>query len=515
MDNYVLNRSKGSHANNNIIKSLALKQMQIKTQIANNMAYQKKIESITSKTMRLNSIKKTNQNLSEPTHTPTPTPAPRLDPMQEETTSSISNPKKIPIRHQWDENYGYCGETTFITANLMVGQYFSQFDIRSWSGDFFSSSNNINQGDPKNQLLFQTTFPYLAKKCHLISNTFLGKSGSFSDTSDFKTWMTSQFTDQNTTNVIIGVYENLKKFYDWYYDKNGYSIPGSTPGKNYDHIVNLTNINSNDLWINDVGNYANYKMKPEDTADDDTYASKKLSVYENASAYPSAEKSQHFFQIEFNDGILDRKKSDDSLIPYMYTIPYFTKDMFREPSILGNVGISIGKLTDKGPNNETLLPISIKTDLVCELPSVHDSSDDDGPKNNQIIYSNNRPFWDVVTLNITISELKTNKEYTVYKFSDITKVTKYDSNFIDIEAATNNFCLTFEGGRTGYGKDFHDPESGGTFYKNDPIGFRGGNISFEGEPLSFMATSNTYSFTDYGRSCDQHIYRCVPKNNNL
>jgi hypothetical protein len=33
-------------------------------------------------------------------------------------------------RHQWENNNGYCGEVSFITTGMLLGNYVSQYDIR-------------------------------------------------------------------------------------------------------------------------------------------------------------------------------------------------------------------------------------------------------------------------------------------------------------------------------------------------------------------------------------------------
>ena len=37
---------------------------------------------------------------------------------------------QIPPRLQWGANYGYCGETSFVSAGLFFGQYCSQYEAR-------------------------------------------------------------------------------------------------------------------------------------------------------------------------------------------------------------------------------------------------------------------------------------------------------------------------------------------------------------------------------------------------
>ena len=41
----------------------------------------------------------------------------------------------ISPRLQWNENNGYCGEVSLISAGLYYGQYLSQYDARSLACD--------------------------------------------------------------------------------------------------------------------------------------------------------------------------------------------------------------------------------------------------------------------------------------------------------------------------------------------------------------------------------------------
>lgn len=46
-------------------------------------------------------------------------------------TAQHSRKNNIPPRHQWEANYGYCGEVSLISAGLYYGQYVSQYDARA------------------------------------------------------------------------------------------------------------------------------------------------------------------------------------------------------------------------------------------------------------------------------------------------------------------------------------------------------------------------------------------------
>jgi hypothetical protein len=442
--------------------------------------------------------------------------------------TKINNPKNMPIRHQWDENWGYCGEASLITANLMVGQYFSQFYIRDLAANIASKNVNRNQGDRENQFLIETTAKDVALACHLgVKDVFIGGDPKISannyqkqitnPTEDYLSWLKTNFNAKDTLAIIIGVFENGKKFKKWFYKADGTPTPWWDV--NYDHIVLLSNISDKSMWINDLGNYKNYSLNNCDIELDDTSAAKNLSQYSNPKSYLAPDKSPLFFQMDLSKSVLSRDDSNNDALPYIYTIPKFEKKTYTETDtdvVFGNVGISLSNLTDKDQNGNALLPVRITVDKTYELPSVKDSSDD---VSDNFLYSNMTPYWDVLTLKITVSGLTKNSKYTIYKFSDITKVASTTSRIIT-ENATNTFCTTFTGGLTGFGAGA-DPNTGGSKNNQDPIGFRGGKPTYTTVPLTFTATQSTtvpltftatqstYTFTDYIRSCDQAIYRCV------
>ena len=81
----------------------------------------------------------------------------------------VNNP--IPPRTQWNANYGYCGETSFISAGLNYGQYLSQYDARA------VASPNIRQSLPDSQLLLGVNDVAAAKRSYFTSLFPLNPSG--------------------------------------------------------------------------------------------------------------------------------------------------------------------------------------------------------------------------------------------------------------------------------------------------------------------------------------------------
>ena len=67
----------------------------------------------------------------------------------------------IPSRLQWNGNYGYCGEVSFISAGLYYGQYLSQYDARA------IASKNARQSITSSQLLLGVNDEYAARSLRL------------------------------------------------------------------------------------------------------------------------------------------------------------------------------------------------------------------------------------------------------------------------------------------------------------------------------------------------------------
>ena len=93
-------------------------------------------------------------------------------------TYSVANP--LPPRIQWNANYGYCGEASFISAGLFYGQYLSQYDARA------IASNNARQNLSSSQLLLGVNDVAAAKAMHLAATPF-NTSTQTSTTSHFFT----------------------------------------------------------------------------------------------------------------------------------------------------------------------------------------------------------------------------------------------------------------------------------------------------------------------------------------
>lgn len=369
------------------------------------------------------------------------------------------NPKNIPLRFQWNTNYGYCGEVCFITAGLILGQYLSQYDLREFSHFTYTNACSIPDiNDPtnttckvqgsrkKSQLLLGINDNKVANELYFTYERWDNKD---EDTIYFIDWIKKMFSQNNT--VIIGVYQNFYFFDGWNDDNIGDS--------EYDHIVVVTNITNTNLYINDLGNYASYLMyiaNPNNPA----YNQK---IYYNSSSYKNI---NYVFSIPYPSGILNRKYTNNN--EYLkYTIPLHTKKV-------GNYGIAIKGLSSFF-NNKIKVPISISVNKNYECPSTIDHTED-SPYN---ILSNIRPEPISLILTISISKLVIGDTYCIYKFNDISKINYSDTNIINTSAASNNFNLSIDQ----------------QIYKDT-------------SPYFFTAKDITFVFKDHIMSNEQAIYKC-------
>jgi len=126
-------------------------------------------------------------------------------------------------RLQWNANFGYCGEVSFISAGMRYGQYTSQWTARSLA------SPGVPQGKASSQLLLGVNDLYAAKAMRLEATRF--NSRAQRSTEQYLRWVKSRFLRGDV--VIMGVYNNVTTL--------GETPPGYAE---YDHIVPMMGIGS-------------------------------------------------------------------------------------------------------------------------------------------------------------------------------------------------------------------------------------------------------------------------------
>jgi hypothetical protein len=131
-------------------------------------------------------------------------------------------------------NFGYCGETSFISAGLYYGQYASQYDVRS------IASNGVPQYRAKSQLLLGVNDRYAARRMHLVAIEW---NGAGKTPQAFLHWIASNVALHRP--VVIGLYTNEYRFY-------GKTNPQAGDPA-YDHIVPVVGADAHSVAFSDNG----------------------------------------------------------------------------------------------------------------------------------------------------------------------------------------------------------------------------------------------------------------------
>jgi hypothetical protein len=163
-----------------------------------------------------------------------------LPPVNSPSSAQATTSGSLPIapRYQWDHNYGYCGEVSFISAGLYYGQYLSQYDARR-------AASSAPQNEPRSQLLLGVNDLQAARAMRL-------RAAQWNDPSSHATATFLHWMERNVAlgyPVAIGVAMNQYKFYG-----NRNPQAGSAE---YDHIVPVIAASANELTFSDNGLWGN------------------------------------------------------------------------------------------------------------------------------------------------------------------------------------------------------------------------------------------------------------------
>lgn len=271
---------------------------------------------------------------------------------------------KLPPRIQWDANYGYCGETAFISAGLNYGQYISQYDARALA------SKNARQGLESSQLLLGVNDVAAAKAMHLSATAF--NTAQQPTAPAFLTWVKSNVTAGYP--VVIGVFVNQSRFYG--------TTNLNAGDAEYDHIVAVTGITSTHPLTGPTTYYA-----------DDV-----LTFNDNGEWTGTNGQPQNVFNYSFGTFATTRQRAN-ARSAAVYSLKSGA-----------DYGIAITGIIDL--SRETV-PVRLTTSTNAEIPAMVDGS-------------NTRPAAKPVTLTITVSNLKPGTTYTLYRYNTMANVP--DSN---------------------------------------------------------------------------------------
>jgi hypothetical protein len=288
--------------------------------------------------------------------------APDAKAVQAPAASSFEITNDIPARLQWNANNGYCGEVAFINAGLYYGQYLSQYDIRA------IASPNKTQNLVSAQLLLGVNDTFAATQLHLNATPW--KTSNKQSSSSFLTWVKSNVISKYP--VIIGVYTNEYKF-------NG-TTNVNAGDTDYDHIVTVIGVTSKTALNNPATYYGDDVLRLIDHG-----------IWTGT----SNNLPQYTFNYPFSSFQGTRQQANASTAP-VYTLPLGNS----------NFGIAITGVTDL---DGSTVPVRLATSANSESPSMKDGS-------------TTRPASKPLTLTITVSNLKPNVSYNLYRYSSVTSV---------------------------------------------------------------------------------------------
>ena len=271
----------------------------------------------------------------------------------------------MPPRLQWDSNYGYCGETSLISAGLYYGQYISQYALRA------IASHHTPQYKRSSQLLIGENDLYAASQLHLKAIEW--DSEEEQSTPQFLAWIKENVIKGYP--VIMGVYTNEFLFYS---DTNP-----NAGDSDYDHIVPVFGISSHHP-LNDFSYYP----------DDQIYFSDN-GLWGNASQPP------FLFDYPFSSFQANRQQANSK-----------TGTLYSLSDDGTNYGIAITGVADINGNT---LPVRIKTNVNYEKPAIENGT-------------NECPSPMPLELTITVSDLKPYVRYRLYRYNDLESVPDSDFN---------------------------------------------------------------------------------------
>ena len=300
---------------------------------------------------------------------------------------SVSLP--VPLRRQFDANFGYCGETSLITAGMMFGQYLSQYDLRALA------SPGQPQSAQTSQLLVGINDQAAATRVHLRSKKY---GGPTSNPRAFLTWIKEEVTSKHP--VVIGVFTNSYRFDD-VADPNAGEIE-------YDHIVTVTGVSS-----------SHPLTQPATYFPDDTLTFTDHGIWTGT----ASSASQFVFTYSFATFPKTRQQANAK-----------TSSVYALPSGVENYGLSILGVADD--SHETL-PVAVTTSVNSEGQTMRDGA-------------NVRPPATRLSVTATLSGLSPHVVYKLYRYNSAASVpnSRFNANRAHavstrrIVATTSTYVIT-------------------------------------------------------------------------
>ncbi len=275
---------------------------------------------------------------------------------------------QIPPRLQWNANYGYCGETSFVSAGLFFGQYCSQYEARRLASPGVNQSLEISQlllgasgggRVPDNDELAARSLRLQYESWHARPN----------ETVAFLGWVKKNVSEGYP--VIIGVFNNQSAF-----GKDNLPFPDAT----YDHIVPVFAIGSNKPFLDNRGV---------------AYESDVIHFSDNG-LYSWTNYMPYHFSYRLNSFQQSRSGANNPKSP-IYSVK------------LGrgaNYGIAIKGVADR---DGVTIPVMVTTNTNAENPAILDKS-------------NNAPKATPLELTVRVSVPNQKESYNLYMYDQFQKV---------------------------------------------------------------------------------------------
>ena len=270
---------------------------------------------------------------------------------------TMDNP--IGPRLQWNENYGYCGEVSLISAGLYYGQYISQYDARALA------SPGIGQNLFSSQLLLGINDQLAAASMHL--NAVEWNTAGETSSKKFVAWLKQNVTAGYP--VAIGVFVNEYLFY-------GNTDP-QAGSSSYDHVVPVTGVGS------------------RQALQDGKYRAADMIIFNDNGEWSQGGNPPYIFTYKAGSFLNDRAGANSP-----------TGSIYSLPNTGQNYGLAVTGVMD---TNHDTMRVQVTTSVNDEEPEIQNGS-------------NSRPPASPVTLTVTVSGLTPGVSYTLYRYTDFSSV---------------------------------------------------------------------------------------------
>jgi hypothetical protein len=264
----------------------------------------------------------------------------------------------LPPRFQWNENMGYCGEVSLISAGLSFGQYLSQYDSRIAACDTKSQA--------RCEMLLGVNDQSAASKMHFTYSEW----GTVKQrtTEEYLLWIKQKVLLGYP--VIIGVFMNYNQFYN---------IQSASAGDDeYDHIVPVVGIRSNHPLTDTTTYYADDEI-----------------IFSDNGLWGVPSNPPYYFNYTFAEFPKTRAQANAK-----------NGDIYSLSDAATNYGIVITGIKD---DKQETLPIRIDTNVNYETPEIVDGSND-------------RPKSMPIQLTVTISGMISGVNYNLYRYDSLSKI---------------------------------------------------------------------------------------------